>query len=212
MSKEFKGVWIPLDIYQDRLLNPTDKLILSDIAALPNYFKSNLTTSIEVGVSKRTAQRTFKKLELLGYITTTLDGRNRVAKLTTPIDKMTTYHSQNGHAERTKWPHSIQDSIHSSIQLSKRVIYPYQEKEFLEAWTVWLSERKDKKLRKYTDRGEQAALHNLQKISNNDYKKAVSIINNSITHGWQGLFPSREQKGSKFETTQNTIDWINKKR
>ena len=33
------------------------------------------------------------------------------------------------------------------------------------------------------------------------YKKAIQIINNSITHGWQGLFPLKEQK-TKFPKKQ----------
>ena len=91
MSKEFKGVWIPKAIYEDRELTPTDKLILSDIATLNEYFKSNETIGKEVGVSQRTASRSFKKLELLGYITTRLDGRN------SSLAKMASQKSQNGY-------------------------------------------------------------------------------------------------------------------
>jgi len=62
MAKEFKGVWIPKEIYQDRELNPTEKLILSDIATLGEYFKSNETIAIEVGVSQCTVSRSIKKI------------------------------------------------------------------------------------------------------------------------------------------------------
>ena len=219
LSKEFKGVWIPKEIYQDKELNPTEKLILSDIVTLGEYFKSNETIGKEVGVSIRTASRSIKKLESMGYITTKLDGRNRVAKMTSTLDKMTStlakmakQPSQNGQAAKPKWLHSIQESIQPKEHISKGVVYPYNETEFLDAWSIWLGERKAKKLRKYTELGEQTALHNLQKISNNDYNKAILIINNSITHGWQGLFALKEPKTRGFEITQNTIDWINKKR
>ena len=220
MNKEFKGVWIPKEIYQDKELNPTEKLILSDISTLGEYFKSNETIAKEVGVSIRTASRSIKKLESIGYINTKLfDGRNRVVKLTRAVDKMTRavdkrarQPSQIDQAAEPNWLHSIQHSIQPSIQLSKKVVLPFIEDEFSEAWTIWLDERKNKKLRKYTQRGEQTTLHNLQKISNNDYKKAIQIINNSITHGWQGLFAIKEQKNGNITTTQSTVEWINKKR
>ena len=202
MSKEFKGVWIPKEIYQDKDLNPTEKLILSDIATLGEYFKSNETIAKEVGVSIRTASRSIKKLESIGYIDKKLfDGRNRVVKLTRAVDKLTRavdkmarQPSQIDQAAEPKWLDSIQHSIQPSIHISKEVIYPFQNKEFIEAWSVWVLERKEKRLKSYTQRGEQSALHNLQKISNDDYKTAIQIINNSITHGWQGLFALKEQK------------------
>ena len=223
MSKEFKGVWIPRAIYNNPKLAPTDKLILSDIYNLCNssnkYFKANDTISEEVGVSIRTVSRSVTYLIKLGYITTYYDGRVRVVNMTKALDKMARaldklarQPRQNGFADKPKRLTSIQESIQPSIHISKGVVYPYNEKEFLDAWSIWLGERKAKKLRKYTELGEQTALHNLQKISNNDFNKAILIINNSITHGWQGLFALKEPKNRSFTTTQDTIDWINKKR
>ena len=213
MSKEFKGVWIPKEIYQDKDLNPTEKLILSDIATLGEYFKSNETIAKEVGVSIRTASRSIKKLESIGYIDTKLfDGRNRVVKLTRAVDKLTRavdkmarQPSQIDQAAEPKWLDSIQSSIH----ISKEVIFPFQNKEFIEAWCVWVLERKEKRLKSYTQRGEQSALHNLQKISNDDYKTAIQIINNSITHGWQGLFALKEQKTRAPKITEDSVRWAN---
>ncbi len=205
MSKEFKGVWIPKEIYQDEKLNPTEKLILSDIATLGEYFKSNETIAKEVNVSIKTVSRSIKKLELIGYINTKLfDGRHRVVKLTRAVDKLTRavdkltrQPSQIDQAAESNWLHSIQERKQKSIHISKEVIYPFTQNEFIEAWSIWILERKEKKLKSYTQRGEQSALHNLQKISGDDYKKAIQIINNSITHGWQGLFALKEQKTNR---------------
>ena len=82
MAKEFKGVWIPKAIYQDKALNPTDKLIMSDIFTLGEYYKSNETIALEVGVSRATASRAITNLIDKGYITKYFDGRNRRLKLT----------------------------------------------------------------------------------------------------------------------------------
>lgn len=56
-------------------------------------------------------------------------------------------------------------------------------------WAEWIDERKQRKIRKYTPRGEQAALKQLEQISNHDERTAIEIIEQSIAKGWQGLFP-----------------------
>ena len=61
-------------------------------------------------------------------------------------------------------------------------------------WQTWLQERRDRRYKSYTENGEQAALHNLKKMSNDDYRTAIAIIQQSIAQGWQGLF---ELKGAK---------------
>jgi DNA-binding MarR family transcriptional regulator len=123
------------------------------------------------------------------------EGSNQNDKGSSQRDKGSSQRDDSDSSERLD---SIQESKHLSIQPSihfnKEVVFPFNENEFTEAWSIWIQERKEKQLKNYTQRGEQSALHNLQKISGDDYKKAIQIINNSITHGWQGLFPLKEQK------------------
>jgi len=213
MAKEFKGVWIPKEIYQDRELNPTEKLILSDIAALGEYFKSNETIAIEVGISQCTTSRSINKLEKLGYIKTQYNGRTRLIKLSRTLIKMIKQPYQNDKADLSNCLHSIQDSIQPSIHVSKEVVFPFQEKEFKDTWGIWIDERKQTGTKKYTARGEQSALHNLQKISNDDYKTAITIINESITHGWRGLFALKGGKqDSPGHNLEEAVAWAYKKR
>jgi DNA-binding MarR family transcriptional regulator len=139
------------------------------------------------------------------------EGSNQNDKGSSQRDKGSSQRDDSDSSERLD---SIQESKHLSIQpsihISKEVVFPFNENEFTEAWSIWIQERKEKQLKNYTQRGEQSALHNLQKISGDDYKKAIQIINNSITHGWQGLFALKEQKTRVPKTTSNTLDWINK--
>ena len=209
MAKEFTGVWVPIGIYQDKSLNPTDKFILSDILTLAEYYKSNETIAIEVGVSKRTATRSIKKLEDLGYIKTYFNGRTRIAKMTTPLAKMAKLPSQNGEAASPNWPHSIQKSIQKSKHI--RIERPYKSKEFDEIWDIWIDERKQQKRKKYTERGEKATLHNLQKISNNNEKQAIKIIQQSITQGWAGLFAVKGGAERKQLDAQQASKWASGK-
>lgn len=213
MAKEFKGVWIPKEIYQDRELNPTEKLILSDIATLGEYFKSNETIAIEVGVAQCTVTRSIKKFEKLGYIKTQYNGRTRLIKLRSTLSKLLKQTKQIAEADYANCLHSIQDSKQLSKHISKGVVYPFQEKEFKDTWKIWIEERRANQYKKYTERAEQGALHKLQKISNHDYKTAITIINESISNGWRGLFALKESKQNIPKLNfENTVEWAYKKR
>ncbi len=221
MKKEFKGVWIPKAIYQDEKLTPTDKLVLSDIFNLCNeggeYFKTNDTIAKEVNISIPSVTRTIKKLINLNYLKCEFNGRLRLIKMMSTLIKMIKQPNQIDEAASSK----RLDSIHSSIQIKKhtskeegvKVIYPFNSDEFRSTWALWLSERKEKKLKKYTSKGLQAQLHHLQQISKNNEADAIKIINYSIAQGWQGLFPLKEQKTKRPKLDANkAAEWINSSR
>jgi hypothetical protein len=105
------------------------------------------------------------------------------------------------------------DSIHSSIHNKKHISKerPFKSKEFDEIWEIWIDERKQQKRKKYTPRGEQATLHNLQKISNNDEKTAIKIIQQSITQGWQGLFALKTAAKRNQLNAEQALNWASGK-
>ena len=120
-------------------------------------------------------------------------------------------------------PRQIDEHISKVISkgISKRinkvikedVVFPFQEKEFLDTWKIWIEERRESGINKYTNRGEQSALHKLQKISNHDYKTAITIINESISNGWRGLFALKGGKqDSPGHNLEEAIAWAYKKR
>ena len=213
MAKEFAGVWIPKAIYQNDKLTPTDKLILSDIYNLcaegGDYFKTNETIAKEVNISIPSVSRTIKKLINLNYIKCEYNGRSRLIKMISTLIKMIKQPNQIDKAAISKRLDSIHSSIHTKKHISKE--RPFNSKEFNEIWDIWIDERKQQKRKKYTKRGEQATLHNLQKISNNDEKTAIKIIQQSITQGWQGLFALKGgAKRNKLDAEQ-AFNWASGK-
>lgn len=209
MAKEFTGVWIPKAIYQKHDITPVAKLILADIFNLckssDGYFKSNETIAKEVGVSITTVSRTIKQLGSAGMINSSYDGRTRLIKLTRALTKLTKQTYQIDKADLPNRPHSI----HTSIQLKKHISKerPFKSKEFNEIWDIWIDERKQQKRKKYTERGEKATLHNLQKISNNNEKQAIKIIQQSITQGWAGLFAIKGGAERKQLDAEKMLKW-----
>ena len=213
MAKEFTGVWIPKAIYQDDKLSPTDKLILADIFNLccegGDYFKTNDTIAKEINISTPSVSRTIKKLTNLNYIKCEYNGRSRLIKMISTLIKLIKQPNQIDKAAMSK----RLDSIHNSKHIKKHISidYPFKSKEFLDMWNIWLDERKQQKRKKYTARGEQATLHNLQKISNNNEKQAIKIIQQSIAQGWQGLFALKGATNRNKLNAEQAFNWANRK-
>ena len=94
----------------------------------------------------------------------------------------------------TKYVEPIPKYNHTKTQNTTKVILPFEEIEFLEAWNMWKDERKQKKISKYTPRGEQGALHLLHEQSGKDLQEALAMINNAIARGWQSIHPRKNGK------------------
>lgn len=79
----------------------------------------------------------------------------------------------------------------------REVVLPWDDEKFQEVWNEWLSERRERKIKRYTPRGEQAALHKLQKESGGDMQTAIDMILQSVANGWTGIFPLKNRHNDK---------------
>jgi DNA-binding Lrp family transcriptional regulator len=77
---------------------------------------------------------------------------------------------------------------------TREVVWPFDSDQFMNAWKEWEADRRERRIKAYTTRGLQTALHELQTMSNNDERTAIRIIGQSIAKGWQGLFPIRNER------------------
>lgn len=196
-QREFLGIWIPAEVWLDQRLTMTEKAFLAEIESFTKngktFHKSNDTIRKEYGITPKTVQRIIKKLMELGLLECYFNGRVRHLSLGS-MGKMSSLHGKNDDSASSKFPHTNTMTRTTTNTSKKEVVYPFTETEFLEMWKTWLQERRDRRYKNYTDNGEQAALHNLKKMSNDDYRIAIAIIQQSIAQGWQGLF---ELKGAK---------------
>ena len=196
-EREFLGIWIPAEVWLDNRLTITEKAFLAEVESFSKngktFHKSNDTIRQQYGITPKTVQRIIKKLVQLELLECYFNGRVRHLSLGRLV-KMSTLHRQNVDSASSKFPHTYTVERTTKNTSKKEVVYPFTETEFLEMWKTWLQERRDRRYKNYTDNGEQAALHNLKKMSNDDYRIAIAIIQQSIAQGWQGLF---ELKGAK---------------
>ena len=81
-KREFRGIWIPKEIYLNKSLNWNEKILLIEIDSLDNEqgcFSSNKHFAEFLGVTERAVTGMIAKLKKLGYISqSSFDGRRRV--------------------------------------------------------------------------------------------------------------------------------------
>lgn len=214
-----QGLWMPAEIL-DRKLSLIAKVIWSDIHSLSadggKYYKANKTIAKEYGVSVSSVSRALQELHKYKLVkTVSFDGRIRVLSTTLTIqppqiDKTESAKSEGSVTQNAKAASAKRRTKNTAKKTKKstvEIVLPFDTDSFLDAWQMWISERKAKRLKNYTPRGEQTQLHNLQKISGNDEQTAINIIHQSIAQGWNGLFPLKNVR--KQQVTQINIDSLN---
>lgn len=85
VNRDFKGVWIPKEIWLNKDLSAIDKCIFAEINSLDNEdhcYASNEYFAEFCGVSEATVKRSIQKLKSLGLIKQiSFDGRTRVIEV-----------------------------------------------------------------------------------------------------------------------------------
>jgi len=208
MQRQFLGVWILAEIWLDKRLNLVAKAMYAEIESFGSngktFHKSNDTIQSEYGVSRPTISKTIKQLVDLGLIGIRFDGRVRHLYVQADRKKFTGRPKESfGQGEKMFRAAGKNDTYTNTEKRTKKkttkieVVLPWDSESFSEAWQVWIDERKERGTKKYTARGEQTALHKLQKDSQGDEAVAIQMIHQSIAHGWQGLFPLKNQHNAK---------------
>lgn len=91
----------------------------------------------------------------------------------------------------------------------EKVFLPFNSDQFKSLWTEWKKDRKERRIKNYTQRGEQAVLKKLYDATNGNEADAIERIEIAIANQWQGLVfgeskNSRTKRGGKasFESGQ----------
>lgn len=210
--RQFKGIWIPADIWLSKELKPIDKILLADIDSFTgngkSFYKSNATIAKELGVSVSTAKRAIKALLTLKYIHISGTTSKRVCRSLIGF-------RDSGHIERDEVQNEFdkvqidpplgskctttntETNSSTNSLLTEGVMLPFMDSRFKLAWIMWLDERKARRYGRYTQIGEQAALHKLYKESGEDLDTSIEMINESVANGWRGIFPIKNKKNGQ---------------
>jgi len=201
MEREFKGVWIPKEVWLHPELTLTEKALLAEIDSFTGegkaFYKSNDTIQEEYKVSRPTISKSLKKLEGLGFIKIEFDGRRRKVtyqadrKIFTGRRKESYGQTVNNLPADRKNSTSINTVKEQVKEQSKEeaIVLPWDSERFADIWSEWKEDRRERKIKKYTRRGELAALHKLHNETNGDEQQAIEAIQLAIANQWQGIFP-----------------------
>lgn len=165
MNRDFKGVWIPKNIWLNKELSVTDKVLLAEIDSLDN--ENHCTASNEYfadffGVSVATITRSIKKLREMGYIeaemVTSKTGNYRVITVVwgcnqndeTPLVKMTNYYNSN---------------INNNVVISKDITTSEEGKA-------------ESSIESKPDISDDFLLHDTVQKKPNLYQQCIGLINN----------------------------------
>jgi len=220
MEREFKGVWIPKEVWLHPELTLTEKALLAEIDSFTGdgkaFYKSNETIQEEYKVSRPTISKALKKLEGLGFIKIEFDGRRR--KVTYQADrKIFTGRRKEIYGQTVKkFPADRKNS--TSINTTKEqvkeqskeeaIVLPWDSERFADIWSEWKEDRRERKIKKYTRRGELAALHKLHNETNGDEQQAIEAIQLAIANQWQGIFPRPKKATPKGPSRDEFNNYI----
>ena len=128
-TRQFLGIWIPREIYLNKNLSWTDKILVVEIHSLDNErgcFASNDYFAEFLGVTKTTISTSVSKLKKLGFIEqVSFDGRTRILKAvfknsnSQSLNKFKSRHTENLTHNKTSNKTSIKTINKSNIDLRK---------------------------------------------------------------------------------------------
>lgn len=220
MEREFKGVWIPKEVWLNNELSLVEKALLAEIDSFSGdgkaFYKSNETIQEEYKISRPTISKALKKLEGMGFIKVEFDGRKR--KVTYQADrKIFTGRRKEIYGQTVKkFPAAGKNS--TSINTTKEqvkeqskeeaIVLPWDSERFADIWNEWKQDRKERRIKKYTRRGELAALHKLHKETNGDEQQAIEAIQLAIANQWQGIFPRPKKREASVPDREQLTNYL----
>ena len=226
MERQFKGIWIPAEIWLNMDLSAIDKILLADIDSFTGngkmFYKSIATIAKELGVSESTIKRAIKALLDKNLIRVSGGTRKRLC------ESLMRFKSQNdlikGQNELDKG--QIDPSLgskctptntitNSTTNSTTKIVYPFDSDLFIEKWNLWKDYKKQEHKFKYKSAlSEQAALKRLTQLANTE-DDAIRTIEHAISQGWKGFYsldnklPKHKRATDKDFNTDEYTNYLN---
>jgi hypothetical protein len=214
------GIWIPAEVWELDL-PPLHRVFLARLMALSKQDGASWAGDEFLALSLRCTPQHVRKmrlqLEASGHIITHGYGHNRRLSVEVAPVVASNQRSKQPEAQKlqpeaqelqpqlrqeaTTVAQSIEENRYSKEVVktnarAREVVWPFNSDQFMNAWKEWEADRRERRIKPYTTRGLQTALHRLQQISQNNEHTATQIIAQSIANGWQGLFPLDNKRGN----------------
>lgn len=218
LNRDFKGVWIPREVWLDSRLTALDKMILTEIDSLDlgerGCFASNQYLAEFCHCSERKVSESISALIKYKYIyVQSFDGRTRELKSRLAFFARQT--SKICEADTQNLRHNNIDNNIDDIKESKKEKNKTKEadkrtyddilketisdKELLDRFAEFIKMRKMIKA-PLTNKALELSIKKLNKLAPGDIEKQKEILEQSVMNSWKGLFPLKDQSKA---TTKN---------
>ena len=199
MERDFKGIWIPKEIWLDDRLNALEKMILMEIDSLDTDEKGCYATNDYIAefcqCTSTKVSLAVKKLVELEYIEVVkFDGRRRLIKSRLENNYKQTLKKIKADFKNINTLYKDKRNIERNIEINNNnPIIPssYFDNEELDAlFKDFLSMRKKIK----AVNSDRAITLLINKLSKYDDKTKIKMIENSIENSWKGIYELKEEK------------------
>jgi hypothetical protein len=212
---KFTGIWIPKAIFQHPELSTSAKLLYGVVAGLDGEdgcYASNAYLQAVLGASERAVQGLLAELDGQGLIQREDYRGKRVIrtvesialggckKLRGGVKKSAGEGCKNLHPYNKDNNKEDKDTRANAPWVVK---LPFESEAFSKAWLSWIAYRKEikKPIKESTIKAQWG------EFAKWGEQKSIIAIQQSITHGWQGLFePARSVGGNTNTLTSKDHD------
>ena len=222
-SRDFKGVWIPKKVWLDTRLNALDKVILMEIDSLDQgekgCYASNEHLAEFCQCSKTKVSTAISKLIKCGYLyIQNFDGRKRELKSRVSNFERQDIKNCNADIQNLKESNTYRntDNNTNNNTVSKKErksnsksydeqIAEYTGNEELQNALKAFVQMRSFIKKPMTEYALKLMLKKLDELGSNDTTK-ITILNQSITHNWQGIFPLKNEYTKQEKQPEKKYD------
>ena len=202
-ERDFKGVWIPKEVWLDTRLSMIEKGILVEIDSLDfsksGCFASNKHLADFCQCSETKASLAVSKLIELGYIyVESFDGRQRVLKSRLSKNERQDFKKLKSATQKVKGRNTVNKTSINTSNIINETLDEFVFSEEVKAKIVeWLEYKKEKK-QSYKDRGLRAfCKQRLEEVAKYGDRYVIESIDYSMCQNYSGVFPPKAKLNAK---------------
>lgn len=212
-TRDFKGVWIPKEIWLDKNLNALDKCIFVEVDSLDNEeqgcFASNEYLAKFCQCSETKVSNAISKLIKLGYLfVKSFDGRQRILQSRLTKNTKQTYKICKADLQNLRHNNIVNNEVDYNNKKENEnkstafddIINNYTENETLRTALIEFIKMRKAVRKPVTSHGLELLLTKkggLFDLSGGNDGVATQIVNQSIELSWAGFYPLKTQKVEK---------------
>ncbi len=218
MGKDPAFLFYPGDYLRDTQ-NLSEKSQVAYDRILCEHMRNICEDMYKITISKQQLKFFTKRLseeerEELLFILTEINGGYQIEWVAESMAKRKSYtisRSKNRSSTKKKISKTYDkhmengDESEDEVKVKKEIIYPFDSKEFLEAWDLWKKFKKEQFKFIYKPIGEQSALKKLSIISKLNENTAIDILGDAMANGYKGFFELKNNNNGKQTTEEAAI-------